>query len=669
MARKSLVLQYLINIGIKLISSIFYGAQYWMCQMMLIVFFYFILVSCSVFSKEIPVIVISAGKSPQSYSSVGSQLTIIDSDTIQSSSESFLTDLLKNESQGLNIFQLGGKGTNAGIQLRGLPKRYSTVYIDGVKMYDPSAPDNAFYAEGLFKDSIDRIEILKGSQSSLYGNSAVAGTINIFTKKGKLGKHQNAAVRTTGYDNTKDVFYSIDGADQKQNYYMGFNYYSTDGISAMSNDTEDDPYENNSLVANYGYKISENNTIENSLTLKDSYLKYDEPTAGRDDTKNSSDNFEAHYNFRFINTNDNFKNTFGISKSATSRMVTKYTGRESTYEGFKNMLTYLGEYNFNLDNKIIYGSDIEFFKGKFPTDPGLVKTTDEEIHSTYVDYQFRPYENIYATIGGRNDTHTTAGDEQSFRTTVAYNLGGNSKIRSSYGTGFLFPALYESGQYGWSNESKDFVNAEKTTSFDVGYETFFENLNLGFNITYFDILVEDPIGGSNITDTQDNVPGAENKSKGIELATNWTNNKRLNIGFNYTLTKSYSGFDCDKPKKDLYGYTSCLDNSNGSIDSAMVRVPLHTFNSKINFQFNKDLNSSLLLTYKGRTRDYGGTDYGFKDQILDEYLLVDLANSYKLGEGLKFNFSLRNVFDKNYEDALDYSGMPRTLNIGLNNSF
>ena len=629
-----------------------------------LVFFYFIFFSTSIFSKEIPIIVISAGKTFQSYSSVGSQVEIIDSETIKKSSDSFLTDLLKNEVQGVNIFSLGGRGTNTGIQMRGLPKRYSTIYIDGVKMYDPSTPDNSFYAEGLFKDSIERIEILKGSQSSLYGNSAVGGTINIFTKKGRLGKHQNAAVRYSE-NNSQDVFYSIDGANENQNYFVGFNYYKTDGISAMNNDSEKDPYENNSLTANYGYDISENNTIENYLTLKESYLKYDEPTAGRDDTKNSSDNFEAHYNFKFKNTHNNFKNIFGLSKSGTSRMVTNYKNREHTYEGFKNMLTYLGEYNFNLDNKIVYGSDIEFFKAKYPTDPGVYKTHDEEIHSQYVDYQFRPYENIYATIGGRNDRHTLSGDEQSYRITGAYDLGNNSKIRSSYGTGFLFPAIYESGEYAWTNQNGESIHAEKTTSFDIGYETYLDSLDLNLNITYFVILVEDPIMGSNITSFQDNVSGAENKSKGIELSTNWSDNNRLNIGFNYTLTKTYSGMDCDKPEKDKWGYTSCLDTGHGWLESAMVRVPIHALSSKINYQFNNELDGSLLLTYKGQTRDYGGTDYSFQDQILNDYILLDLNSSYKIIGGYNLDFSIKNLFDKHYEDALDYSGTPRSMNIGL----
>ena len=123
-----------------------------------LIFFYFILVSSSVFSKEIPIIVISAGKNSQSYSTVGSQVTIIDSEIIENSSGSSLVELLDSEVQGLNIFQLGGKGSNTGIQMRGLPKRYSTIYIDVVKMYDPSTPDNSFYSEGLFMDSIEKLK-------------------------------------------------------------------------------------------------------------------------------------------------------------------------------------------------------------------------------------------------------------------------------------------------------------------------------------------------------------------------------------------------------------------------------------------------------------------------------------------------------------------------------
>ena len=112
---------------------------------------YFILFSSSVFSSEIPIIVISATKSLQSKSTVGSDIDVINSKTIEESRHNFLGDIINDEMPGTNYFQSGGHGTQAGIQLRGLPKRYSTVYIDGVKMSDPSNPDNSFYISNIKK--------------------------------------------------------------------------------------------------------------------------------------------------------------------------------------------------------------------------------------------------------------------------------------------------------------------------------------------------------------------------------------------------------------------------------------------------------------------------------------------------------------------------------------
>ena len=171
--------------------------------------------SIKVYAKDIPIIVISAGKSPQSKSVVGSDVSIINEDTISNSGENFVGDILSENLMGMNYFQSGGFGTVSGIQLRGQPKRYSTVYLNGIKLSDPSTPSNDYYFGNLVNNSLESVEILKGSQSTLYGSGAIAGTINLYSKKGKAGNHKsgNVSVDTFGplgpYLVTKDEIQDV----------------------------------------------------------------------------------------------------------------------------------------------------------------------------------------------------------------------------------------------------------------------------------------------------------------------------------------------------------------------------------------------------------------------------------------------------------------------------
>ena len=220
-------------------------------RIFIFIFLINLLFSKQSFSQDIPVIVIAPGKTPQSLSTVGSSVTVIDENKITDSSHFSLARIIDDNSTSTNMFQMGGHGANTGIQLRGLEKRYSTVYIDGVKMLDPSSSDGSFYMENIMKNSIDRVEILKGTQSSLYGSNAIGGTIHIFTKKGRKGNHSNFEIET-GSNNTKNFVYSLDGANDKFHYYLGLNKFLTDGISAMNDNNEDDQYRNDGFVGNFG---------------------------------------------------------------------------------------------------------------------------------------------------------------------------------------------------------------------------------------------------------------------------------------------------------------------------------------------------------------------------------------------------------------------------------
>ena len=631
------------------------------------------------FADEIPVIVISPGKSPQSLSTVGSTVTVIDGETIRNSNESFLGAIIDKQSGSTNSFQDGGHGTNMGIQLRGLEKRYSTVYIDGVKMSDPSSPDNSFYFQNIMKESIDRVEVLKGNQSSLYGPNAIGGTIHIFTKKGKPGARSNVMVQS-GSNNTNSIFYSADGGNEKVNYYIGLNRFLTDGISAMNDNDESDSYENKGLHGSLDYKFNDNLKIENTLRLVKADFQYDAVNSSSTDVNDASKNTEGSYSIKILHNNGKFNNSFGYNKTYIERNTTETAGTLQNYFGYRDAFNFTGTYNFNLDNRLVYGLDAEFDAARYDGDyaPSATgysqiffdKAADEHIYSQYFDYQCRPAEKLFGTFGLRSDEHSAAGSRPSGRVTMAYKLDNNSKFRSSWGSGVRFPSLYDlhyangntkssgGGTYsgdGYAGLTVEDLSPERANSYDFGYETFFADLDLNLDVAYFYVEQKNPLNSDSRNNWKMANTGGVNYAKGVELGLKWKpDNKKLSLGFDYTYTDSYDSNNC---------YSGCALKS--GMKDAKVRVPRNTFASNISHKTLPGLNNSLLIKYVDVTRDFGNSNNSFADVLLDDYITFGLSSNYRISENFDITFNAINLFDEKYEQSYQYSQMGRSFNFGL----
>ncbi len=617
------------------------------------------------FATDIPVIVIAPSKKAQSLSTVGSSVTVYDQEYLDNNEDFFLGDVLSDGSS-INFNQSGGAGTVSGIQLRGLPKAYSTVYIDGVKMSDNSTPKNDYYFDDILKGQISRVEILKGNQSSVYGSGAMGGTINITTKRGQLG-FQKDFFYNTGFHGTQNLGLSLGGANEQRDFYIGLERYETDGISQMSHNDEDDAYKNHTLIANYGYKISDKVEFRTNYRFADARLEYDSVNKNYRNEWDNSHEKESAVNFGFsYKPNIKLTNNFNFSSAYTSR-----TGNDikSAFEpeflkngfwSYRDAINYKGIYNFNLDNSVVFGVEKEWNEMDYEKYNGQSDAIDrryaEEIVSQYIDFQSRLTNNLYATAGIRFDDHSAAGSENSERVSVAYLFDNkNTKLKSSYGTGIKYPALYEF----YKNEGSSLLKAERGRSYDFGIEKSFLEKRIKFDITYFNHKYYNLIEGQKRTVWKpQNVSGTV-RSKGIELFSKYNFNNKINFGLNYTYNSTYDGADFDDP--------DIGPGSNGAFtNSQLVRIPRHFINLSTKVSPVKDLNITLKTKWSDEMRDYENVNSTVGgDQRLKSFLVNDLTIDYKLTNNYKFFFKADNIFDEVYSTALEYNQMDRSFNFGI----
>jgi len=624
----------------------------------------------AVFAADIPIIVIAPSKKTQSISTVGTSVTVLDETFFENSNEFFLGDVLAGNTTSVNFFQNGGQGQTSAIQLRGLPKRYSTVYIDGVKMSDPSSVSNDFDFNHILTSQVSRVEILKGNQSSVYGSGAIGGTINITTKKGEPGFQKNIQYNTASHG-THNLSLSLSGADENDNYYVGLERFQTDGMSAMTHNDEKDRYRNNSLVAKYGHQFSDKIEFQSNIRIAETYNQYDaedNTPAGKTHTE-EVDAVQSSSSVALIyKPNQKFTNKFTAAKTYIKRSYGpgdggSYNTVKDNYAGDRHALMYSGNYNFNLDNSVVFGFERE--DDQIGYDENLTGMTHKAAYvtSSYFDFQSRITQNIYATFGARFDEHSIAGNEDSHRATLTYLFDDKStKLKSSYGTGFRFPSLYEMYYvYAANEKSLGHVKAENSESFDFGIEKSFLNLGLDIEASYFNLKYHDVLEGwktgntSGIAYTTQNMPGIV-KSQGLELISQWKANDLLNFDFNYTYTSTYDGAEQDDPNPNANYY-----------NAQMVRVPRNIFNLATNIKIPEYDNLDLTLKTKWSdvARDYGNGNRTFADERLDDYLVNDLSIKYNLMNTYNLFFDINNILDEKYETARDYSQMDRTFNFGI----
>ena len=237
------------------------------------------------------------------------------------------------------------------------------------------------------------------------------------------------------------------------------------------------------------------------------------------------------------------------------------------------------------------------------------------------------------------------------------------------GAGVRFPAMYDY-IYGSSTivdkgGTLEELQSERGLSFDLGYDTFLNNLDLGLNITYFKTEQKNPLFSNARTDWVMRNGTGRNTSEGVEFNANWKpTNSKFGLNFGYTFTDSYDASTCDPDELASYADNECRLTGN-KVAKAKVRVPRHAVKTNISYSMNQNLNFFLKGTYIGETRDFGNTNDSWTDQILTDYLVFDLVNSYNLFDNYKIQIGINNILDEKYQQAHEYSTMGRAFNFGL----
>ncbi|NOY53086.1 MAG: TonB-dependent receptor [Deltaproteobacteria bacterium] len=588
---------------------------------------------------------------------VGSSVTVLTHQQIVESGKNTVLDVLRDV-PGLEVVRSGGMGKTSSVFLRGANAEHTLVLIDGVEANDPVSPRRSFDFSDLTVDNIERIEILRGPQSTLYGSDAMGGVIEIFTRKGKGKPSISLSAEGGSFQTFRETAASAGGNDDLD-YSLALSQTKTGGISAADErygNDENDGYRNRTVSGRFGWSPMENLSFD--LTGRYSNARSDLDNsggAGGDDPNyftiarklflNSGarlslwdGRWEQRLDFSVSDSNRKYNNgTDAAHPSDSSR---------SSYDGTFRKISWQHDLYLSGNNTLTLGLETERENGNSsyhsesaygPYDSAF---PEKSVRTT--GYYFRWAGRLVTTVGLRLDDHSRFGSRGTGRATFSYRVGSGLRIKGSYGTGFKAPSLYQlyapAGSFGPVGNAE--LSPEKSRGWDAGFEQEFSGGHGRVGITYFSNRFIDLIDFDYGTGYR-NLSGAA--TKGIEASCSFRPVSPLELHLDYT-------------------YTDTVDKSN---NEDLLRRARNKLSMGTTWTLENKGELTADLRYVGPRDDMDYSAYPSKRVRLGGYTVVDLAASVPVKGRYTLFARVENLFDKRYEENRGYGAPGRAAYAGL----
>lgn len=543
----------------------------------------------------------------------GSSVSIITAEDIELRGYAFALDALA-AAPGVTVNQNGAFGGLATVRIRGAGGDQTLVLLDGAPIGDPTAVGGGYDFSVLDVADIERIEVLKGPQSTLWGSDAIGGVVNIVTKRPDEGLGARAFAEGGSYATFRGGA-AVGGGGAAGDFRLSVSGIRSDGISKADADdgnTEKDAYSGLTVAGRgglnlpYGLRLEAQARRIKGETEIDGFPPPDFTLADSDD-RSETEQWTTTATLIAPLFGDRIENRFMTGFTNIERRGV-FDGFETVDKGDRLILRYQGTATIAARHRLAFGAERE------ETQANGEKTS---INGYFGLYEIRPADGLTLTAGVRHDDHSRFGSTTTARAAAAWSPADFLTVRGSWGEGFKAPTIFQlTSTFGALPPNGD-LKPETSKAFDVGVDLAAPSGAARLSVTYFD------------RDTENLIIFAPNfRYENLDATTARGVETQLDARITDAISLSAN-----------HAFIDAKDRATGE---PQIRVPRHSGDLALIYEAGR-FSGSAVLRYNGaETEGPFGANVG-------DWARVDLAASYAFSDGIELYGRIENLFDAAYQ--------------------